>query len=70
MPVPYSAATEAFAESKERRLDRIACGLNWKPSERRACHCGSFNVEQARCAPHGVDAMAFRCLDCGALWTE
>jgi hypothetical protein len=44
--------------------------VDWQLSEKRACECGSFNVEQTRCAPNGVEATAFRCEDCGARWTE
>lgn len=44
--------------------------LNWQTSETRACDCGSFNVETAPCAPNGIRATAFRCLDCGIEWVE
>lgn len=42
----------------------------WQPSEGRACDCGSFNVEQAACAPNGIRATMFQCVDCGRQWTE
>lgn len=49
--------------------DSLAGFTQWEPSEKRACECGSFNVEQAICAPNGVRATMFQC-ECGAQWTE
>ena len=63
--------TDSFNRLNKVRLNSILEEFaKWESAETRACDCGSFNVERARCAPYGVMVAAFRCVDCGTRWNE
>lgn len=44
--------------------------LDWKPSEHRACDCGSFDVRYCRTAPRGIEISKYVCDSCGFVWFE